>query len=567
MPEYVKIRVSLKVRWNMKRNKSYNRIKALFTILSIIVVCWISVVQAEQPGFKRKEVDLRLSGGSRIQAIRYSEENEPSLFNEQTYHKMSVVRKRILRDNLPSEEKSYSLMSIPSVMVNIIDSPPIDGFVPRIAISVTDESSDDFDWVAQTHMSVIGRPLTDNPETDFTIGLFDTGASAHVISYAAANRTGIYDADLITSSMTELIGATHSVFAWVSKPLAVFADGLAAIEPNGMTLDSTNMVGQSNVSIIIGDLPPEDKPDLPTVVGSPMSVNFVTAINNDRQITVTYDGNDLTSPDIKFYEHDDPAIPDYANRIPLNLIPSGAQNIQYIPDLEAIMDFVFQPGSPSIIVGNSAQSLFFIDSVDLRNKERSAIDKQRFMLDTGAQITVISSGIASRLGLNPDNKDFEVEIQDVTGEITLEPGFYIDSLEIPSLGEWLSFTNVPVVLLDVGSPEGGTLEGIIGMNLFVNFNLVLRGGGLLGQDPPSLEFELISEPITEHLIADIAPEGGDGVVDYLDFEAFANAWGSTTTSPNWNPAADLAPPLDPDGVIDTLDLSIFFDNWLKTASR
>jgi hypothetical protein len=148
--------------------------------------------------------------------------------------------------------------------------------------------------------------------------------------------------------MTEILGATNSVFGWVSKPLAVFADGLAAIEPNGMTLDSSNMFGQSNVSVIVGDLPPEDKPDLPTVVGSPMSVNFVTVINNDRQITVTYDGNDLSSPDIKFYDHDDSQIPDYANRIPLNLIPSGAQNIQYIPDLEAIMEFIFQPGSPSI---------------------------------------------------------------------------------------------------------------------------------------------------------------------------------------------------------------------------
>ncbi|MBW7991197.1 MAG: hypothetical protein FVQ84_14435 [Planctomycetes bacterium] len=547
----------------MKRNNPYNQIRILLIVLSTIVLCWISVVQAEQSGFKRKEVDLRVSGGSRIQAIRYSEEKEPSLFNEKTYHKMRVVRKRILRDNLPSEEKSFSLMSIPSVMANVIDSPPIDGFVPRIVVSVTDKGSDDFDWVAEAHMSVVGNYLTDNPETDFIIGLFDTGASAHIISHAGANRTGIYDADLITSSMVEIQGATNSVLGLVSKPLAIFIDGLAAIEPNGMTLDSSNMVGQSNVSVIVGDLPPEDKPDLPTVAGSPMSVNFVTVINNDSPITLTHDGNDLTSPDIRFYEHDDSMIPDYANRIPLNLIPSGAQNIQYIPDLAAIMEFVFQPGSPSIIVGNSAQSLFFIDSVDLRNDDLSAIDKQRFMLDTGAQITVISSGVGSRLGLNPDNPDFEVEIQDVTGEITLEPGFYIDSLDIPSLGEWLSFTNVPVVLLDVGSPEGGTLEGIIGMNLFVNFNLVLRGGGLLGQDPPSLEFELI----TEHLIADIAPEGGDGIVDFLDFEAFVNAWLSTTTSPNWNPAADLAPPLNPDGIIDTLDLSIFFDNWLKTASR
>ena len=81
MPEYVKIKVSLKVRWNMKRNKSYNRIKALFTIVSVIAVCWISAVQAEQSGWKRKEVDWRTTGGGRVKAIRYSEDKEPSLLN------------------------------------------------------------------------------------------------------------------------------------------------------------------------------------------------------------------------------------------------------------------------------------------------------------------------------------------------------------------------------------------------------------------------------------------------------------------------------------------------------
>jgi hypothetical protein len=546
----------------MKQNYTYKKTGATAIAVVAIICSSMAVAAAEKSDFKRKIVDLRISGGSRIKAIRYPKGNEPPLFSEDTCRKISVVRKTILRDDSPEDQKTIGLLAMPSVITNVIDSPPIDGFVPRIVVTVTDKSSDDFDWVAQTHASVEGGYLTEHPQTDYTIGLFDTGASAHIISHAGANRTGVFNADLITSSMTEILGAKNSVFGWVSKPLAVFADGLAAINPNALTLDSSRMVGQSNVSVIIGDVPPQDKPDLPTVVGSPMSVNFVTVINNDRPITVTHDGNDLTSPDIRFYEHGDSRIPVYPNRVPLNLIPGGAVNIQYIPNLEAIMDFVFEPGSPSVIVGNLAQSLFFVDSVDLRNDQRSAIDKKRFMLDTGAQITVISSGIASRLGLNPSQKDFEAEIQDVTGEISIEPGFYIDSLEIPSLGEWLTFTNVPVVMLDVGSPEGGVLEGIIGMNLFVNFNLVLQGGGLFGQEPPFLEFELV----TEQLIADIAPEGGDGVVDYLDFLAFADAWQSTADSPNWNPAADLAPPGDPDGVIDSFDLTIFFENWLETAS-
>jgi len=374
------------------------------------------------------------------------------------------------------------------------------------------------------------------------------------MGYAAANRTGIYAADLVTANTTEILGA---------QPLAVFMDGLAAIDPNGMTLDERNMVGQSNVSIVVGDAPPPDKPDLPTVIGSPMSVNFVTAIYNDHPITVTYDGNEYTSPDIHFYDHNDSRIPDYANNVPLNLIPSGAVNIQYIPipDLDDIMDFTFQPGIPSIIVGNLYQSLFFVGSVDLRHGAHSAIDKERFMFDTGAQITVISTGIGSRLGLNPADADFEVEVQDVTGEITIEPGFYIDSLEIPALGDWLSFTNIPVVLLDVGSPEGGFVDGIIGMNLFTRFNLVLHGGGLLGQDPPSLEFELI------YIAADIAPADGDGVVNSLDLAAFAEAWLATTESTNWNPNADMAPAATKDGLVNLLDFAVFAEYWSGSTAR
>ena len=100
------------------------------------------------------------------------------------------------------------------------------------------------------------------------------------------------------------------------------------------------------------------------------------------------------------------------------------------------------------------------------------------MIDTGAQVSVISSRIAARLELDIQNPEFLEEIVDVTGTSTMVPGFYIDFIEIPALGEWLSFTNVPVILFDVSSPEGGTLDGIIGMNLFGDFNLILRGGGL-----------------------------------------------------------------------------------------
>ncbi|MHC4433934.1 MAG: aspartyl protease family protein, partial [Planctomycetota bacterium] len=533
----------------MRRSVSSNW--GRFSLLLVVVVL-TAVSHAARPGWRRQDVDWHVTGSGRITGVRHPELQEPQLVHERASRQPRAVRKTVMRSRRDSGEPSLGLLSLPTVMVNVIDSPPIAGFVPWIAVAVTDKRSDDFDWVAEAHMSVVGRPLTNSPQTDFTIGLFDTGASVHLIGYEAANRTGIYAADLLTPSETELIGATNSVFARVSHPLAIFIDGLAAIDSSRMTLDTSNMVGQSNVSIVVGNQPDPDRPDLPTAIGSPLSVNFVTVINNDSPITVTQDGNDYTGPDIRFYDHSDPGIPVYENSIPLNLIPAGAMNIQYIIDLEAIMEFIFRPGSPSTIVGNLAQSLFFVNSVDLRHGAHGAVDKQRFMVDTGAQITVISSGVGSRLGLDPANPDFEVDIQDVTGEITIHPAFYIDSLQIPALGDWLEFTNVPVVLLDVDSPEGGTLDGIIGMNLMVDFNLVLRGGGMFGQDPPSLAYQFIRTPI----IADIAPEGGDGFVDLFDFAILADAWLRTSASADWDPKADLAPVGNPDGKVDFQDLTV-----------
>jgi hypothetical protein len=74
-----------------------------------------------------------------------------------------------------------------------------------------------------------------------------------------------------------------------------------------------------------------------------------------------------------------------------------------------------------------------------------------------------------------------------------------------------------------------------------------------------LDYEIIPSILT----GDIAPDGGDGVVDFLDLEALADAWGSTADSPNWNPAADIAPQPVPDGIVNYLDLAAMMENWLK----
>ena len=446
---------------------------------------------------------------------------------------------------------------------HVIDSPPIDGFVPWIVLTATNKRQGEMDWTAVVEPAVQGSfPAGVNPLQDFMIGIYDTGASAHVIGYGNAVTAGLYNTTYLTSNSTLISGVTGSVHAWVSLPLAIYMKGLNALEPNSPSDPEARlstvagMKGQSNVSVLIGS-PPGDYPDLHTAIGSPMSVYYTAHFENDSPVTAVRNGVSYTAPRITFYGKDDPNTPSYPNQVPLELKPLGAVNVQYVIDLD-IFGFDFKPGSPSVIIGNGSQSLFFIHGVDLKEGDKIAADKNRFMLDTGAQVTVIGSRIAARLGLTPAQKDFEVEIEGVTGESIMAPGFYIDSITIPALGQWLEYTNVPVILLDISSPEGGKLDGIIGMNLFNEYNLILRGGGMFLEDDPVLEFERIQTTLT----GDIAPPSGDGVVDYHDFSVFSAAWLTDTQHLYWNPAADFTF----SGEIGIGDFLILADNWLAGTS-
>lgn len=471
----------------------------LRTVFVALLVLTASL-QAATDGWQREEVDWQAGSGRTIKGIRYPKDAPVPTRAGQT------------PEAEPSISKARTALSAASVKAladeMLVDSPPVDGFIPWIAVSVTKERKAELELEADVETSIRGAfPSGVDPETDYIIGLLDTGASAHVMGYADGTRAGVYRG-LITASETIVSGVTGSVVASVTQPLGIFVDGLSAIDSQTLALDRSAMMGESNVAIMVGQ-DPGPLPDLPTAIGTPLSVYFTTLYRNDNPLTVERDGQTFTAPDITLYETDDPQAPSFTNVIPLELRPLGGVNVQYIPtvdmglggglgfDLDDILgggfgsSSDFPPASPSVIIGNSSQSLFFVHSVDLYEGDKSAIDKDRFMLDTGAQVTVVGSRIAARLQLDPAAPEFEVEIVGVTGDVTIAPGYYVDALDIPALGQWFQAREVPVVLLDISSPEGGTLDGIIGMNLFVDFNLIVRGGGLFLQDDPTLELQRI----------------------------------------------------------------------------
>jgi len=481
------------------RRSDLTAIRKALPVILVVLLTLASGLRAANEGWQRRDVDWQAGGGRRIKGIQYPKDRPVPLRSEE-----EGTAKR-------STDQKISLYSAPArtataLLANemLVESPPVDGFVPWIAVSITTRRKAELELEADVETSVRGNyPTGVNPQTDYVIGLFDTGASAHVMGYAGGMRTRIYPG-LITASETVVSGVTGSVVASVTQPLGVFIDGLAAIDPETLALDSSNMKGESNVAIMVGQNP-GTFPDLPTAIGTPMSVYYTTVIRNDRMLTVERDGETFTAPDIRLYAADDAQAPQFSNVIPLELRPLGGVSVQYIPTLDLglggidIDDILggggfasdFPPASPSVIIGNSSQSLFFVHSVDLYDGEKSALDKDRFMLDTGAQVTVVGSRIAARLQLDPAAPEFEVEIEGVTGEISMTPGYSVDAIDIPALGQWFQARQVPVVLLDVSSPEVGTLDGIIGMNLFVDFNLIVRGGGLFLDEDPALELERI----------------------------------------------------------------------------
>ncbi len=489
-----------------------------------------------------RQVDWRGPAGGHIQEVRFRVKDQP----EQT-------------EVVPKAAASLS----GSIGVSVIDSPPIDGFVPWVAITTTNKRLGELEMDAVPESSIAGQFTASNPQTDFAVGIFDTGASAHVMNYAGSVQLRLNNSTYLTQNEIAIAGVTGSVDAWVSQPLGIFIGGLNLLDQSGgpgadaKLTDTSDMVGESNVSILVGQ-PPGSNPDLVTAVGTPMSVFYTASIRNDMPMTAVYRTQSYTGPSIHLYEAEDESAPHYSSRIPLELRPLGAAAVQYIPySIDDIWNIDFSPSSPSVIIGAGSQSLFFVHSVDLREGAYSALDKSRFMLDTGAQITVVGDRIAARLRLDPDQWEFQVPITGVTGETIDAPGYYIDSIQIPGIGQWLEYTNVPVVWLEISSPEGGKLDGVIGMNLFTEYNLILRGGGLFLGEDPSLEFERIAP----NLIGDLAPDPRDGRVDLLDFAVFSAAWQSQSGQTNWNADADLAA----SGRIDLADLAILAEHWLTSA--
>jgi hypothetical protein len=444
-----------------------------------------------------------------------------------------------------------------------LPQPPLGGFAPLVAIVTSDRhSSDDFDWEQALTNSYIGKPLNAPAEQNFIIGVLDTGSVADLAAGDSATILGLKGAYLTTNSLP-IGGAGGSMDATITKPIGVFAAGLSAIGPDGQ-LDLSKVVGHTNVcALTSAAIECDTGESVAGNIGTPLLAFYTTVIRVDQPRRVVVRGKTYISPDVQITDSYEPSPAVFRHKIPIELgglSPVTTASYYAFPDLSGDWEDIlgeWLPLTPTLL-SMGAMSLptggWFFAEVGLLQGEAGPLNlmqNTRMLVDTGAQNSVISSNIAAKLNL-PLEPDFTTEICAVGGNI-VAPGYYIDFVRINAMGGALDFARVPFVVIDMESVEGGTLDGILGMNFFWNRNIVLEpttsGTGFLH----------VSDPVPYGFI----DFNFDGVVDGQDFAVFANAWHTTPADPAWNPICDLFT----DEIIDARDLEAFVDAWLNRPAE
>ena len=384
------------------------------------------------------------------------------------------------------------------------------GFVPFVGIGLTrkfqtfDNDPTGTFFIADREDSWTGTPMGPGGTPYFDLALLDTGAATHILTQAAASASGFGIATSFSgqpdgfagTNFQTIFGASGSISLRINDPLAIFAAGLGDGSSNGATLTMTTsaMRGQSSVALLEGD---EDW-TLPNILGLPMAAQHGIAIRNSEPQIFQHQGRTVRTPNIDFIERGSGAEEDILRRTDLRIRPSAGfiQGPFYVQNFDLFSgDFHENPLSPSVVENGG----LFVE-VDLTNGTESLADKE-LLFDTGADLTVLSSVTARRLGFDAliDQPDFVLEVEGAGGVSGGVPGFYIDELNIDTVGGSFTMQNVPVAVLDLPNPNdpGNVVDGILGMHLFNGRDIVIDANPAVspaGGGPPRL---YISDPVTE----------------------------------------------------------------------
>ncbi|MEX0612132.1 MAG: retropepsin-like aspartic protease [Pirellulales bacterium] len=420
------------------------------------------------------------------------------------------------------------------------DSVPLGGFMPLVGIGLTnqfetfDSDPDGTFFLADPSFSWGGTPLGPGGSPYFDLALLDTGAATHILTQAAAgnsafNIDGPYSGEsdgFHGTNFQTLFGASGVIQLRITDPLGIYAAGLADRTGAGaaLTMNTSALRGQTSVAILEAD----SAWKLPNVLGLPMAAHHAIAIRNDEPQIFQLQGRTVRTPNIDFIDLGSGADEGILRRTDLRLRPSASfiQGPLYVQNLDIFsLEFHENPLSPTVVDSGG----LFVE-VDLTNGTQSFQDKE-LLFDTGADMTVLSQVTAKRLGFDAlvDEPDFVLHVEGAGGVEGGVPGFYLDELNIDTVGGSFTLQNVPVAVLNLPNPNdpANVLDGILGMHLFNGRNIVIDANPAAsssGGGPPSL---YISDPVTEtHTWVSLIPQ--------TSFEQASNWSASGTPNVMWD---------------------------------
>jgi len=367
-----------------------------------------------------------------------------------------------------------------------------------------------------------------NPDTEdyypegsddwYTNAILDTGASANLITVFTQ---GFSDPDLgdwpgvdlpIKGVNTvEISGIGGTGYASVSHPVTVKCNSnwyMEAAGPPDYDVDFTGFPAEYGTQMIVATLDGSAGASA-DIAGVPFMYDYWTVIHpQDRvmgvyNMLVPYDG---MAAHVEFFDRGDDAAPECREWIELSFPDGPRHNLDDPGDDPSIAS------SPRV---DGIQLTWVTDDLvtgDLR-QDIGATATGRFIVDTGAPISFMSSEIALAMGLDPDTvpPDDTKLIAGVTGDVVEVPGYYLDLFSIPTMdGDWLDYYGLMVYVLDILDEHGEIYtDGLLGSNLFfyqdgwdtLFFDMQL---GLMGLNHPDFTDDLWRPPGPSDLIPEPA---------------------------------------------------------------
>jgi hypothetical protein len=366
---------------------------------------------------------------------------------------------------------------ISSLVAQPIDAPPINGFIPQVVVGLTDEEQHDEDDYVDYGIQSDGpgghtMPVSGSPY--YTIATLDAGSQAHIITYNDAQQFDFVGAQRDGSKTQAVQGANGTENLDITDGVGVYVTGIQ--NATGGTAVAINpgapMHGQWNTPI----LTTEQGSVIPNAIGSPILSQWQVSILNSQTRHLTMNGTTYRTPSVTLQNFSNSGTffgnnPGWSE-LELQTTDDGPPNSPYFFNFDGTG--ADNPDSPG-----GWTSLETEGGVAVTRGTKTVSDKT-FLVDTGAQVSVISKTTASAIGIktsgtSPTVPDFHVDVLGVGG-IQSVPGYFVDNLTVTTDGDDITLNHVPVLVLNVADPANPSqsIPGILGTNLFNNRDLVIN---------------------------------------------------------------------------------------------